>query len=158
GVEITVDKDQGGPPQGKPISIEIAGEEFDSLVAISQRIDQIIDQSGIKGIEELKSDLILNKPELIVNIDREKAMRQGISTVSAALAVRTAIYGKDIAKFRETDKESDIIIKLKDEYKTKPEDILNLIIAFRDMNSGQFKQIPISTIASVSQSNTYSGI
>jgi multidrug efflux pump subunit AcrB len=157
-VEITVDKDQGGPPQGKPVSIEIAGEEFDSLVAISQRIDQIIDQSGIKGIEELKSDLILNKPELIVNIDREKAMRQGISTVSAALAVRTAIYGKDIAKFRETDKESDIIIKLKDEYKTKPEDIMNLIIAFRDMNSGQFKQIPISTIASVSQSNTYSGI
>ena len=158
GCEITVDKDQGGPPQGKPVSIEIAGEEFDSLVHISQRITNIINNSGIKGIEELKSDLVLNKPELIVNIDREKAMRQGISTVSAALAVRTAIYGKDISKFRETDKESDIIIKLKDEYKKKPQDILNLLIAFRDMNSGQFKQIPISAIAEVEQSNTYSGI
>lgn len=158
GCEITVDKDQGGPPQGKPISIEIAGEEFDSLVAISQRLTRTINLSGIEGIEDLKSDLILNKPEIIVNLDREKAMRQGVSTVTAAMAIRTAVYGKDISKFRESDKESDIVIKLKDEYKKKPQDIMNLLIAFRDMNSGQFKQIPISAIANVGFSNTYSGI
>lgn len=158
GCEITVDKDQGGPPQGKPISIEIAGEEFDSLVAISQRLTRSINLSGIEGIEDLKSDLILNKPEIIVNLDREKAMRQGVSTVTAAMAIRTAVYGKDISKFRESDKESDIVIKLKDEYKKKPQDIMNLLIAFRDMNSGQFKQIPISAIANVGFSNTYSGI
>src|SRR5690606_28214739 len=152
------DKDQGGPPQGKPVSIEIAGEEFDSLVSVSQRVYQAVNNSGIGGIEELKSDLVLNKPELIVNIDREKAMRQGISTASAAMNIRTAIYRKDIAKFRESDKESDIVIKLKDEYKKKPQDILNLLIAFRDMISGQFKQIPIYAIAYISQSNTYSGI
>ena len=158
GVEITVDKDQGGPPQGAPVSIEIAGEEFDSLTVISQRITRLVNTSGIEGIEGLKSDLVLNKPEITVNIDREKAMRQGISTVQAALAIRTAIYGKDISKFRESDKESDIIIKLKDEYKQKPQDLMNLIIAFRDMASGQFKQIPISAIANVSYSYTYSGI
>jgi multidrug efflux pump len=158
GVEITIDKDQGGPPQGKPISIELAGEEFDSLTYISQRITSLINNSGIEGIEDLKSDLVLNKPEISVNIDREKAMRQGVSTVQAALAIRTAIFGKDISKFRETDKESDIVIKLKDEYKQKPQDLMNLIIAFRDMASGQFKQIPISSIANVSYSNTYSGI
>lgn len=158
GCEITVDKDQGGPPQGKPISIEIAGEEFDSLVAISQRLTRTINLSGIEGIEDLKSDLILNKPEIIVNLDREKAMRQGVSTVTAAMAIRTAVYGKDISKFRESDKESDIVIKLKDEYKKKPQDIMNLLIAFRDMNTGQFKQIPISAIANVGFSNTYSGI
>jgi multidrug efflux pump len=158
GVEITIDKDQGGPPQGKPISIELAGEEFDSLTYISQRITTLINNSGIEGIEDLKSDLVLNKPEISVNIDREKAMRQGVSTVQAALAIRTAIFGKDISKFRETDKESDIVIKLKDEYKQKPQDLMNLIIAFRDMASGQFKQIPLSSIANVSYSNTYSGI
>ena len=158
GCEITVDKDQGGPPQGKPISIEIAGDGFDSLVVISQRLTNIINNSGIEGIEELKSDLILNKPEIIIDLDREKAMRQGVSTVAAAMAIRTAVYGKEVSKFRESDKESDIVIKLKDEYKQKPQDIMNLLIAFRDMNSGQFKQIPISAIAKVGFSNTYSGI
>ncbi len=158
GVEITVDKDQGGPPQGKPINIEIAGEEFDSLIKISQRMTKLINSSGIQGIEELKSDLILNKPEIIVNIDREKAMRLGVSTVQAALTIRTAIYGKDISKFREADKESDIIIKLKDEYKKSPQDILNLLIAFRDMNTGRFNQIPLSAIADISFKTSFSGI
>lgn len=158
GVELTIAKDQGGPPQGKAVSIEIAGEEFDSLTVLSQNINKMINNSGIEGIEGLKSDLILNKPEIAVVIDREKAMRQGVSTVQAALAIRTAIYGKDISKFRESDKESDIVIKLKDEYKTKPQDLMNLIIAFRDMASGQYRQVPISSIANVSFSNTYSGI
>ncbi len=158
GCEISVDKDQGGPPQGKPISVELAGENFDTLVKYSQKLTNVINNSGIKGIEELKSDLILNKPEIQVNIDREKAMTQGVSTVQAALAVRTAMYGKDVSKFREADKESDIVIKLKDNYKEKPQDILNLLIAFRDMNSGQFKQVPLSSIANISFSNTYSGI
>ena len=40
----------------------------------------------------------------------------------------------------------------------KSQDILNLMIAFRDMNSGQFKQVPLSSIANISFSNTYSGI
>jgi multidrug efflux pump len=61
GVQITIDKEQNGPPVGKPINIEITGDDFDRLIAISERVKTMIEESNIQGIEELKSDLETGK-------------------------------------------------------------------------------------------------
>ena len=34
GVTITVDKDSNGPPVGKPISVEVSGDNFEDLIAM----------------------------------------------------------------------------------------------------------------------------
>ena len=73
GAEIVVDKTKMGPPTGKPINIEISGEDLMQLASTSDRFKRFVDSLQIGGIEELKSDFATTKPEIIINLDRERA-------------------------------------------------------------------------------------
>lgn len=157
GVQITADKDRAGPPVGKPINIEISGEDYDMLISLTNRIKNAIDDAGIKGIEELKTDLELGKPELIVNIDRDKARRFGLSTYTIATELRTALFGQEVSKFKEGEDEHPIQLRLKVEYRNDPNALMNQKVTFRD-KFGKLKQVPISSVADVSYSSSYGSV
>jgi multidrug efflux pump subunit AcrB len=159
GAQISVERESTGPPTGKPISIEIAGEEFDELLKIQSQLTTAIQKSGIQGIEALTSDLKLNKPEITVEVDREKATREGISTRQIGGAIRTALFGLEVSKYREAKDEYKIMLRLKEADRSRVEQLLSLNIAYRDMNmGGAFRQVPLSSVAKVSYSSTYSSI
>lgn len=159
GTEITVEKEPAGPPVGKPIAIEIIGEDFDQLKDLEKKVKIEIQKAGVQGIEELKSDLVLNKPEIMVEIDRLKTTQQGISSAQVALEIRNALYGKEISKFRDSKEEYPIMLRLKSANRDEIEKLMNLNISYRDMNmGGAFRQVPISTLAKVRYQSTYSGI
>src|SRR6185503_6019633 len=80
GAEITVAQEQGGPPVGKPVNIEVTGDNIDDLIATSKQLKHHLDADKIAGVEELRSDLQDNKPQIAFVIDRERANREGIST------------------------------------------------------------------------------
>jgi len=101
-----------GPPTGKPINMEISGDDIDELVNISYRLEEFIASLNIRGIEELKSSMEVSKPELILNIDRDKANRLGISTAQVGMVLRTAIYGTEVSKFREGEDEYPVMVRL----------------------------------------------
>ncbi|MEM6700096.1 MAG: efflux RND transporter permease subunit, partial [Bacteroidota bacterium] len=73
GVKIAVDRNADGPPTGKAINMEIRGEDIEDLITESQNIIEYVNDKGIAGIEELKADVQIGKPELLVNLDREAA-------------------------------------------------------------------------------------
>ncbi|MFM6937480.1 MAG: efflux RND transporter permease subunit, partial [Aquirufa sp.] len=93
GVELAIERENNGPPTGKPISIEISGDNFVVLQELEKKVRAAIVKSGIQGIQELKSDLVTNKPEIIIDVNREKASREGISSAQVAMAVRTGLFG-----------------------------------------------------------------
>ncbi|MFD3001332.1 efflux RND transporter permease subunit [Pontibacter toksunensis] len=158
GADITVDKEQSGPPVGKPVSVEIAGEGFEDLVALSKQVEQYIDQQGIAGIEELRSDLEDSKPEIVINIDRERANREGISTAQIGQEVRTAIFGREASKFKLGEEEYPIQVRYAAPYRDNIDALMDMRITYRDMNSGQIRQIPLSSLASIEYSTTYGGV
>jgi len=158
GVTLTVDKDAAGPPTGKPINLEIIGEDLETLITIGERVKQRIEESGIQGIEQLKSSLELGKPELIVEIDRDNARRFGLSTYSVANEIRTALFGKEISKYKEGEDDYEINIRLNQDYRYDVDALLNKNITFRDQNSGKLVQVPISAVANVRYSSTYGSI
>lgn len=158
GVEISVDKNREGPPMGKPINIEITGENFDQLLSLSDDIKNTIENENIPGIEGLKIDLELSKPELLINIDREQARRLGVSTAQIASTVRTALFGKEISKFKDGEDEHPIVLRLDDKYRYSVPALMNQRITFRSQSSGQIKQIPISSVADYSYNNTYGSV
>ncbi|MBM3428004.1 MAG: efflux RND transporter permease subunit, partial [Bacteroidetes bacterium] len=90
GVQIAVDQEQSGPPTAKAISIEINGDKFEDLITASVRMKDFLDAAQIPGVEELKSDLQLNKPEVKIVIDRERANREGISMGQIGSEIRKA--------------------------------------------------------------------
>lgn len=158
GLTLTVDKDANGPPAGKPVNLEIAGDDLIVLQRVTEEIQQKIAVSGIQGIEKLKSTLELGKPELIVDIDREKARRFGLSTNSIANEIRTALFGKEVSKYKEGEDDYEINVRLNQDYRYNVDALLNKQITFRDNNSGKLVQVPISSVADVRYSSTYGSI
>ncbi|GAB4042607.1 efflux RND transporter permease subunit [Spirosoma jeollabukense] len=159
GSEISVERESNGPPTGKAIAIEIGGEEFDELKKLETQVRQKISQAGIQGIDQLKSDLITNKPEIVIAIDRDKAEREGISSGQVAMAIRTALFGQEVSKFRDAKDEYPIMVRLKPDDRSQMEKLLSLNVVYRDMVlGGQLRQVPITSVTNISYSTTFSQI
>ncbi|AEV33174.1 cation/multidrug efflux pump [Owenweeksia hongkongensis DSM 17368] len=158
GVTFTVEKEQNGPPVGKPINIEITGEEFDQLIEIASDVKNEVDAANIPGIEGLQIDLETNKPEMLIKIDRERARRLGVSTQQIALVLRTALYGREASKYKEGEDEYPIEIRLKKEYRYDVASLMNQLVTFRSQATGKIVQVPISAVASYEFNNSFNSI
>ncbi len=158
GIQIIVDKNADGPPTGKPINIELRGEDVNVLANISDNLIDFINAKNIGGIEELKADVTIGKPELIINIDRKAARRYEVSTFAIADAIRTSIFGKEVSKFKDGEDEYPIQLRMNEVARNKIEDILNQKITFRNMATGNISQVPISAVASIDYSSSFSSI
>jgi multidrug efflux pump len=157
GTEISVDQEASGPPQPKPIAIEVSGDDYPKLAALSKKVQRYVDSLHIAGVEALRSDLQDRNPEIGVNINRVRANREGISTGQIGLEVRTAIYGYEASKFKTPDDEYPIQVRYAKPYRDNVDAILNAPLTFRDA-TGSVRQVPISSVADVNYGTTYGGI
>ncbi|MCB2409418.1 efflux RND transporter permease subunit [Hymenobacter lucidus] len=157
GAEVSVDQEASGPPQQKPIAIEVSGDDYPTLAKISKKVERYVDSLHIAGIEDLRSNLEDRNPEIAVNIDRTRANREGISTGQIGLEVRTAIYGSEASKFKTPDDEYPIQVRYAKPYRNDVDAVVNAPLTFRDA-TGAVRQVPISAIADVSYGSTYGGI
>lgn len=159
GAEIIVDQESNGPPTGKPIAVDIKGDDIEQLVSVGKDIKRYLDSLAIPGVEELKSDVQANKPEIVVEVDRERANREGISTGQIGMELRSAIFGKEVSKFKDANDEYPIQMRYRENQRNNIDALMNLKITYRDMNmGGQIRQIPLSSVATVRYGNTFGGI
>ena len=158
GVLIAVEKDQNGPPQGAPINIELSGEDYEELLAAAEGLRKTLVNSRIKGYDELKIDVTGDKPELPIIVDRAKARTLGVSTGQIGDALRTALFGKEISRYKKGESDYPINIRFDDRFRFNLESLMNQKITFRDQSSGRIKQVPISAIATPSKTATFSAV
>jgi multidrug efflux pump subunit AcrB len=158
GAEIVVDKIKMGPPTGKPINIEISGEDLVQLASTADNFKRFVDSLQISGIEELKSDFATTKPEILVVLDRERANTEGITAGVVGDAIRTGQLGKEVSKYREGEDQYSIMLRFEENQRKDLEQLLNLTITYRDMTSGLIRQIPLSVVAHVEYVNSYGQI
>ncbi|MBN3520062.1 efflux RND transporter permease subunit [Algoriphagus lutimaris] len=157
GVLITVDKQRNGPPTGKAVNLEFVGEDYDQLIAYVNKTREYLTNLNIAGIEELKSDLSLGNPEVILNIDREKARRFGLSTSEIANDLRTALFGLEVSKFKEGEDDYPIQLRLEEDFRYDINTLINKKIGFRD-KFGTKREVPISAVAEIKYGSTYGSV
>ncbi len=157
GVQISVDKERNGPPVGAPINIELIGEDYEKLILLAEDLKNYIEEANIGGIEELKYDLETGKPELMVNVDRDKARRFGLSSAVIATELRTALFGKEVSKFKDGEDDFPIQLRLNDAQRYDLEALVNKSITFRT-NDGKVKQIPIKSVADVQYTSSFGSV
>ncbi|TYP93401.1 Multidrug efflux pump subunit AcrB [Fodinibius salinus] len=150
--EIVVEQEQSGPPTGKPVNIEIAGEDFDRLVSLSNKLQQYITSQNIAGIEELKSDLQVNNPEILVNIDEVKANSYNINNAQLGSQIRTALLGIPVSTFREGEDEYDITLRAQKEDRSN----ITRLMSMQVPTAGGM--IPISAVADAKYTKSYGSI
>ncbi|MBT3543866.1 MAG: efflux RND transporter permease subunit [Saprospiraceae bacterium] len=158
GVKIFVDKNADGPPTGKPINLEIRGDNIDTLVTLTARVKALINNLSLEGIEGLNADVNIGKPELLIDIDRAAARRYELSTFSISDALRTSVFGKEVSKYKDGEDEHPIMLRLSEKYRNDENKLINQKVTFRNPANGQIVQVPISAVATFNYSSTYSSI
>ncbi len=141
GAKLTLDRQDMGPPTGKPVTIEVSGDDFARLGELAERIaDEIRD---IDGLVDLQNDYDRGRPEICIRPNLEKASRLGLRTIDLASTIRTAIHGDDISKYRVGEDEYDIVVRLAETSRRSVEDLEDLTVFFEG------KHIPITAFAEV---------
>jgi multidrug efflux pump len=158
GAEVSISGLQNGPASGAPINIEVVGEDFDELVRTSVNLKNYLDSVNIPGVEKLKLDVDVTKPELTLTVDRERALREGLSTGQIGMELRTALFGREASKLKEGEDEYKIQIRYSDLLRNNLTDLQNLKITYRDFNTGQVRQVPISNVVKFDYTNTLGGV
>jgi multidrug efflux pump len=148
GAEIEITQDSNGPPTGAPVNIEISGESFVEIQRLTAEVKQLLrkasETGSIPGLVDVRDNVNTGRPELKVNIDRERAARFGLSTSKVASTVRSAINGVEAGKWRDGEEEYDIIVRLRAEDRASLESLNNLTV----LEEGQ--QIPLTAVADLS--------
>ena len=139
GARLTVDKMEEGPPTGKPVNIEISGDDFDVLGELAARVREEI--GGIPGLVDIVDNYDHALPELTVIPDVEKAGRYGLRTFDIAGTVRTALHGSETAKYRVGEDEYDIVVRYRAPFRGKVEDLENTTVFYEG------RTIPLSAFA-----------
>lgn len=158
GGSVEVAKENGGPPTDPPVNIEVVGDNFESISSVATQLYNFLDTNRVNGIENLQADVDLNNPEITINVDREKAMMEGVSTGQIGSEIRTAVFGKEVSKIKEGEDEYKIQLRYTDLLRNNITDLMNMRITFMDMNTMQVKAIPLSDIAKVDYTNTTGGV
>ncbi|WP_047548375.1 efflux RND transporter permease subunit [Psychroserpens sp. Hel_I_66] len=157
GVLISVEKDANGPPAGAPINIEIEGKDYNELIATAEQMREFINSKNIAGIDELKIDVNKDKPTMQVEVDREKAGELGVSASQVGQQLRNSIFGSKAGIYKEDGDDFDIYVRFNEENRYNTSALFNQNITFRD-NTGQIKEIPLSTVAKQKNNSGFSAI
>jgi multidrug efflux pump len=155
GADLRVNKQQMGPPVGSPVNIEVSGEDYSKLAALSKEIREKM--KHVKGLVDLKDDYNVGRPEVEIIVDREKAGLFYTSTGQIASTVRAAIAGVEASKYRVGEDEYKIRVRLKEDQRTSPIDLENLHINFMNRR-GQLLSIPLTSVADIRRTTSVTDI
>lgn len=143
GASILVTEIQGGPPTGHDVSFEVTGRDYGVAGGIAQKVKRIIEK--YPEFKLVDFDYEEGKPEIRIEIDREKAARIGVRTTQIANTIRQAMHGGIMGKYREGKEEYDIVARYEKEYRNEIPDLHTLEIVHEG------NRIPLSSIASIKQ-------
>lgn len=158
GAEVSISGEQNGPATGAPVNIEVVGEEFDDIVRTAVDLKNYLERINIEGVEKLKMDVDVTKPELTLSVDRERAMREGMNTSQIGMQLRTALFGYEASKLKEGEDEYKIQVRYSDMRRNSISDLQNTKITFKDMNTGDVRQIPISNVVKFDYNSSLGGV
>lgn len=154
GASIEVNKEDSGPSTEPPVNIEITGDRFEEIAKVATQLSGYLDTNQVYGVENLKMDVDLSNPEITINVDRMKATMEGLSTAQVGMALRTAVFGKEVSKLKDGEDEYKIQLRYADLNRNNITDLMNMRITFMDMNTMMVKSLPLSAIATKEYTNS----
>lgn len=158
GASIEVRQEDAGPPTEPPVNIEVTGDNFDALAKTATQLLNHLDTNRVEGMQSLGMDIDLNNPEITVNIDRQRALSEGVSTAQIGSELRTAVFGKEVSKLKDDEDEYKIQLRFDAKSRNDINELMNMRIVFRDFTTGAIKQIPLSSVATIEYTNTAGGV
>ena len=131
----------GGRQDTRPVQFVVQHPDMATLAEGSEEMVQRLRDTP--GFLDVDSDLELNRPELVVRIDRDRAAVLGISVAEISEALQILLGGVDVTDYQERGKQYEVIVRLREEDRAQPRDLDRIHLRAR---SGHL--VPLSNLAS----------
>ncbi|HSV83528.1 MAG TPA: efflux RND transporter permease subunit [Ramlibacter sp.] len=129
----------------RPLNFVI--QTSDSYENLNRVVRQMLDEIGKNpGIISPDVDLRLNKPELRIEVDREKAADLGVGVDVVAKALETMLGGRIVTRYKRDADQYDVIVQTQPSGRTTPEAIDQINVRGRNET-----MIPLSALVKVSE-------
>jgi len=130
---------------GSPLSFVVRNPDFDSLVV---GMDEFLGRARqIPGLLNVDTDLKVDKPELEISYDRDRAEDLGVSIADISGTLQTLLGGQRVGTFTRDSKLYNVMLQLDDEDRATPSDMTNIYVRGRDG-----EQVKLDAVALIDES------
>ncbi|MGP1628608.1 MAG: efflux RND transporter permease subunit [Giesbergeria sp.] len=132
--------------RSRPLEYVIqTSESYEKLSAIAQQFLAAMAQNP--GILSPDVDLRLNKPELRLDVNRERAADLGVSVDAVARAIETMLGGRTVTRYKRDAEQYDVIVQTEDSARSTPQAIDAINVRGRGDT-----MVPLSSLVTVRES------
>ncbi|MCZ6463495.1 MAG: efflux RND transporter permease subunit [Proteobacteria bacterium] len=125
------------------VEIVIQGPDVNELARIADEVERRAEEAG--GFRYIRSNLVVNKPQLEVEIDRERASDVGVSVRDVATTLQIMLGGVDVSTFKLDGETYKVIAQLPREKRANPRSLLELFVR------GDDSLIPLASLVTSRQ-------
>jgi len=112
---------------GQPVRFVVQSTQ--SWDELGQMVDRLIIKMGENpNLTNPDSDLKLNKPELKVDVNREKIAAVGASVNAVGRTLETMLGGRNVTRFKMGSEQYDVIVQVEDDARRTPGDLSNIFV------------------------------
>ncbi|OGA48406.1 MAG: multidrug transporter AcrB [Betaproteobacteria bacterium RIFCSPLOWO2_12_FULL_62_58] len=122
-----------------PLQFVVQGNSYDELDRMANAL--MAKARGFPGLANIDSDLKLNKPQLAVDINRDKASAVGVQVEAIGRTLETLLGGRQVTRFKREGKQYDVIVKLEDKDRRQPADLTSIYVRSVDGRLNQLANL-----------------
>ena len=126
----------------------VTSDSYENLSRVAQQM--LTEMARNPGIVQPDSDLRLNKPEIFIQVDRDRAADAGVAVEQVARAIESMLGGRQVTRYKRDAEQYDVIVQTQASGRTTPEDIDKIFV--RGQKNGVEAMIPLSALVSVQES------
>ena len=117
----------GGGFRQTPVNLVLRGPDLKQLDIYAK---DIVDYARtVPGMVDVDTSLAVRKPEVRVEIDRDRASELGVTIDSLSSSLRTMVGGEEVTKFKEGDEQYPVTVRLMDDYRRDPGVVSRLTVS-----------------------------
>ena len=131
---------------GSSVDVLIRSKDQNASLAAAQEIKRMI-AAQLPQVENLSISLEQGSPELLIQIDRDRAAMFGFSVSQIAKEIRSSVYGITAATYDSGGKLIDVVVKLRESDRRTLSDLKSIFLI-----SSSGDRIPVSNFATISNS------
>ncbi|NQY28624.1 MAG: efflux RND transporter permease subunit [Flavobacteriaceae bacterium] len=127
-----------------PMGIKVKGQDLKQIEAFGVQLESILKQAEGVKVEAVFADRIVGKPYLLIDIDREKIARYGISVSAIQDVLKVAVGGMVITQTVEGRERYGVRVRYPRELRANPTDLSNIYIPVE-----KGSPVPLSELATI---------
>ncbi len=115
----------------RPINfVIVTSDSYDNLSRVSQQL--MAEMAKNPGLLQPETDLRLNKPEIFLEVDRDRAADAGVSVEQVARTVETMLGGRNVTRYKRDAEQYDVIVQTESADRITPDQIDHLFVRGRN--------------------------